>query len=334
MEITYNQAIDSFTRLPKEKQLASLHPYYVATDALRDRELKPTYWLYENQGEFYYHGFHLAAVPDTGYYDIQSPYGYGGPVASTENADFLKAAHQAYAQWCLEKNVLVEFLRLHPLLENWKYFSGSIKDDRQTVFIDLAGEGDLFSQYATRVRTAIRKAIQLGLRVIWVKSQNALASFVTLYAATMKNVNADSFYFFSEEYFNKMFEWQQLNCALCYFQNTVVGASFFLESTDVMEYHLSASNEIGRKMSSTNLILHEAALLAKKHGCKKLYLGGGSDSGDSNPLFFFKKGFSDKTALFKIGYHVYREGDYRDMKQKWQQQQCGREPSKVLFYRF
>ena len=86
---------------------------------------------------------------------MQSAYGYGGPVASTTDPAFLQSASAVWKDWCQEKKVLVEFIRFHPLLENWRFFSGDIFDDRMTVWIDLAVPG-LMAQYTTRVRTAVR----------------------------------------------------------------------------------------------------------------------------------------------------------------------------------
>ena len=61
------------------------------------------------------------------YSDIVSPYGYGGPLAQlVENgeqekeriwSEFLEAFHA----YCLEENIVSEFARLHPFLQNHRH---------------------------------------------------------------------------------------------------------------------------------------------------------------------------------------------------------------------
>src|ERR1041385_4589607 len=48
--------------------------------------------------------------------DAISPYGYGGPLANTEDAAFLSAAVDALVAGLRERGVVSAFVRLHPLL--------------------------------------------------------------------------------------------------------------------------------------------------------------------------------------------------------------------------
>jgi len=159
MEIGYDKAVAAFARLDPEKRAPSLHPCYVASDAEHTSGLRPVFFVYEHGDSLFYHGFHLGQVAGTGFADIQSPYGYGGPVASTADGEFLAEAWVSFRQWCKENNVLAEFIRFHPLLENWCYYHGESFEDRQTVWIALQGH-DLLSSYSVRARTAVRKAVK------------------------------------------------------------------------------------------------------------------------------------------------------------------------------
>ena len=50
------------------------------------------------------------------FYDIQSPYGYGGPVVNEAGEDktFLRDAWQYFSDWCDRTGVVGEFCRFHP----------------------------------------------------------------------------------------------------------------------------------------------------------------------------------------------------------------------------
>lgn len=332
MQADCNTALKVFHLLPDEQKSPYLHPYYVITDALRDRDLEPVFFIYKDGGEIFYYAFHLGKVQGTCFYDIQAPYAYGGPLSSTLDAGFLAKAWQHYFSWCQEKNILAEFVRFHPLLENWRYYPGEIQDMRETVWLDLQQE-DFFPSYTTRVRTAIRKAQKNELRVEWINAEYFYRTFVDLYTQSMNRLHADQFYYFPTEYFRKLQDWRQSYLAFCWKGEELLGAALFLKQAHIMEYHLSATSQEGKQWSATNLLLHQAAIMAQEMGCKVLHLGGGTDNQANNQLLFFKSGFSRQRASFRIGKIIHAQEAYRKMQSDWQDR-YGHCNDKTLFYRF
>ncbi|MCG6533678.1 MAG: GNAT family N-acetyltransferase [Syntrophales bacterium LBB04] len=332
MKVDYDQALQAYYSLDKIKQIPSLHPFYVCADAKRDESIEPVFFTLKESDKIFYYGFHLGRIPGTEYFDIQSPYGYGGPVASCHDRTFLSEALSHFSWWCIENNVLAEFVRFHPLLENWQYFDGNVIDDRQTVWIDLTVD-DLMSSYTTRVRTAIRKAQKSGLRVEWVKSSESLSIFYELYNSAMKEIAADNSYIFPLEYHEALLGWNNSRLAVCRLEGTIVAAALFVVGPSLVEYHLSSSLPQGKKLGATNLMLHEAALHAKQMGYTRMHLGGGTDKQPDNSLLFFKAGFSNHKAVFRIGKKIYQPKIYDQMKMAWQRVR-GIESNRVLFYRF
>src|SRR5207249_1304318 len=117
-------------------------------DARRNASLQPAYLAYRSQGECWLHGLHLTEIAGTGLRDASSPYGYGGPVSTTDAPGFLRSAWGAYGEWMREHRVVVEYIRFHPLLANERYYGGSIQENRAVVCVDL--EGDYPAGYAAR----------------------------------------------------------------------------------------------------------------------------------------------------------------------------------------
>lgn len=332
MDIGYKEAVEVYDNFPDTIKAPTLHPSYILADATRDKDLKPVFFVYNEGPALYYHGFHMAPIEGANLKDIQSPYGYGGPLSSSDDLEFLSRAWNAYESWCAENNVLVEFLRFHPLLKNWRFFNGEVIHDRETVWLDLSHE-DLMASYSVRVRTAVRKAIKNGLVVEWSNgSADHIRIFMSLYNATMKELGADRLYLFPPEYYQKIFHWDQARLALCRLNNEIIAGAIFLMGPDIMEYHLSAANCKGKKLNATNLLLHEAALLGQQSGCRALYLGGGTDNRPENRLLFFKSGFSKLQASFKIGKKIHRSEDYSQIKRNWEQMH-GVISNRILFYR-
>lgn len=309
-----------------------LHPAYVIADSKRDAALTPTFFLFRERQAIFYYAFHLSCVPgESDLFDIQSPYGYGGPISTTEDKYFLERAWSCFRNWCVENNVLAEFIRFHPFLENDQIFPGEIAYDRDVVTIALNNQ-DLLGTYSSRARTAIRKAQRNRLEIEWCQGERFMPLFREIYLDRMQELSADPFYLFSEEYFRVLTDWDNAHLAICSLNGELLAAAIFLYGNVHMEYHLSAATNIGKNFSATNLIIHEAALLAQRLGCKQLNLGGGTDSSPDNPLFYFKSSFSSLRASFRIGKQVHLPDRYRDLKLLWEG--SNRPLSKrILFYR-
>lgn len=328
MILTSEAAVARYERFAGIHKAPSLHPYYVQMDAQRDPSLEPHFFCYEEDGESYYHGFHRARIPNTPFFDIQSPYGYGGPLATTEDPDFLRRAASSYKAWCQDSNILAEFIRFHPILKNWRFYHGETFLDRETVWINL--EVDYSKEYKKRLKSVLSSSARRGLQVEWDLLDRE--TFKAIYRARMEELRASSLYFFNDAYFSQAFNWERVHLALCHEQGTPIAAALFLVEDGAAEYHLAAATPLGLQLGAPSLILHEAAGWARTHGCRYLHLGGGTDRDPENRLLFFKAAFSNLRADFRIGAYVHDAEAYQTLKATWSSL-YGEVPNRVLFYR-
>src|SRR5438093_363444 len=118
MEVSFETALKTYSSFPQNLQTSTLHPEFLKIDALRHDKCRSVYFVYESRSDIYYHPFQVLPVDGTPYFDIQSPYGYGGPIATTRSETFLNDAWENYRKWCKANGILAEFIRFHPLLEN------------------------------------------------------------------------------------------------------------------------------------------------------------------------------------------------------------------------
>jgi len=332
MHVSYEKALAIFDSIPSQYKSAYLHPFYVSADASRDPALKPVFWVYEEDGAIFYHGFHLAKIENTQYYDIQSPYGYGGAISSSSDTNFLSRAWASYSNWCKENFVLAEFIRFHPLLQNWQFYNGEVIYNRDTVFVDLSSH-DLMSNYNPRTRTAIRKALKNEMTFEWIKSDQAFYIFPKLYNSAMTLLGAESSYFFSDTYHQLILGWEKVNLAVCRLSDGNIGAAaVFFESNKMIEYHLGASTKTGQTLGAMLMLMYTVSLYAQKLGYEFLYLGGGTTSEAQDSLLFFKSRLSKLSASFRIGKSVFYPDMYDTIKYNWQLKN-GCVPNRILFYR-
>jgi len=316
--------------LSPERRLATLSPDYVIGDALRDPALRPCFLGYREDGQFWMHGVHRANIPGMDCLDQQSPYGYGGPSSNSDSPDFLARAWQAYVLMCRDEGVLAEFIRLHPLAHASSAYGGLNRHDRQTVALDLRCP-DLRASYSGRCRTSIRKAERAGLTVRVVAAEDISRRFGAFYRAGMRALGAHAFFAFNDAYFSNFEKWDCAQLFVCELNGEWLAAGLFLTDGTVMEYHLSASTDEGRKYGATNLLLDAAAHEARRRGCATLYLGGGSDTREDNSLLTFKSSFSDVRHPFEIGFTAFADDRYQALKDEFIQQ--GKTVNRFLFYR-
>ncbi len=331
MRCNASTAQEFYEHLPVAKKISTLYPEYVLADAVRNKALEPFFWCASDKGSSLYHAGHLGRIVGTDAFDLQTAYGYGGPVCMGDSIAAIKNLWTQYDEWCCHNNVVVEFVRFHPMLENQHGYPGRIMPQRETVWIDLM-QDDLLCSYKTRIRTTVRKALKSGVRVKWVDSDYFISFFPEFYRQAMTEIGADKHYFFTDSYFKMLLQMKGVHCGICLVDNEIISAAVFFSASPYMEYHLSASMQKGKHFGASSLLIHEAAKLGKIIGCEKLYLGGGDNNSKENTLLFFKTGFSTKRKLFSIGSWVHLHDSYESLKLTFPEAYAC-QPQRVLFYR-
>ncbi len=335
-ELTLAEASAVRSQLRLEPSPATLDPLYVAADAARSPSLRPVFLCYQGRGETWMHAFHVCEVPGLPWQDASSPYGYGGPLSSSSDPDFLNAAWAACRDWMHAHRVVVEFVRFHPLLANERFYPGAATDNRQVVLLDLQA-GPCADGYAARLRSSLRKAEREGLRYEEGPLRGRVREFGAFYRAAMRDIGADSFYEFSDDYFEALSQAPLARLATCV-RNGAGGsqewlaASLLLESSDTLEYHLAGSSAAGRRVAAASYLLDQAARGAQERGLKVFYLGGGTSPEPSNSLLFFKGAFSDLRLTYRTGCTIYNPAAYEEIKARFAPQ-WARFPERPIFYR-
>jgi hypothetical protein len=333
--LTLPQAIGIYEAMDLPARPATLHPGYVAADASRDSRLEPSHLLYESQGQCWLHSLHLTRVDGTDLRDGSSPYGYGGPLSTTDDAGFLAQAWRAYSQWMVQQRVVVEYIRFHPVLGNERWYGGTASDNRMVVWMNLEAD-DIARAYPPRLRQTLKKAQRAGL----VYREDPLAprarEFGAYYRAAMGDISADPFFLFGDAYFELLAATGLATLGVCLREGDDSGAwlaaSVFVDGRGLREYHLAATNAQGREAGASAFLLHEAALAARGHGVPRLYLGGGSDVRPDNSLLFFKSAYSAERLAYRTGSCVFRAADYDELKRLFAADWSAH-PERPIFYR-
>lgn len=255
---------------------------------------------------------------DREYYDIQGAYGYNGLISSTESPEFIKAFWEAFDVYCMENDIIAEFMRFHPLLNNHLLASPKMKIffSRHTVGLDLSDDDIWMHQISSKNRNMIRKAEKEGVTIV---ESEDYETFRKLYNGTMSDLHAEDFYFFPPEYYSEYkqtFKDESLLCLATY-DGKVIAGSMFMYSDDYAHYHLSARDRDYSRYAANNLILWYGIQKAKERGCKWFHLGGGTTGDDGDSLLKFKKEFSKTLCEFWIGKRVHNQEVYNQIVEQW-----------------
>ena len=257
---------------------------------------------------------------DKEYYDIQGAYGYNGLIASTEDVDFITGLWKEFDAWCQENDIVAEFMRFHPLLNNQKLASPQMNSffSRHTVSLDLSLSMDeiWMQQFSSKNRNMIRKAEKEGVTIV--KSDD-YETFRNLYDGTMTNLSAENYYFFPQSYYNE-YQASFKDNSILYFamlDGKVIAGSMFMFSEEYAHYHLSARDREYSKYAANNLILWYGIQKAKERGCKWFHFGGGTTGDENDSLLLFKQNFSKTRTEFWIGKRVHNQAVYDRIVEQW-----------------
>ena len=281
-------------------------------------------FVFEKDGEVVLYPFLINPITPLGYkldkehYDIQGAYGYNGIITSSEDEDLIAAFWEVFNAYCHENDIVAEFTRFHPLLNNQRLASPKMKTffSRHTVALDLT-DGDIWMhQISSKNRNMIRKAEKEGVNIV---ESDDYETFRCLYDGTMTDLHAEDFYFFPKSYYEEYkqtFKGESMLC-LAMLDGKAIAGSMFMFSDDYAHYHLSARDREYSRYAANNLILWYAIQKAKERGCKWFHFGGGTTGNDDDSLLKFKKEFSKTLCEFWIGKRVYNQAVYDQIVEQW-----------------
>ena len=256
-------------------------------------------------------------IDDVQYYDIVTPYGYGGPViiSTNDHAKLIKEYESEFERYCLENNIICEFIRYHPILKNYDDFTTVYQNtfSRHTVGTNLGDYDDpVQSEFNKWARREIRRAEKAGITCAVNMHPVNLDVFRNLYEEAMDRNHAGEMYYFPDEYYRMLttdlreyiLEVQaQLN-------GEIIASEIYFISAGIMHAHLLGSSskllEVGGAILEAT-----AARWGKENGYQYIHHGGGRSSDPEDSLYVYKKKFGTHTEFdFFTGKRVWNAAIY------------------------
>lgn len=254
------------------------------------------------------------------YYDITTPYGYGGPMIEADQNDtesLVKGYYQAFKDYCRENKIVSEFIRFHPIFENHKEFSEiyAVKFNRKTIGTKLNAKEDPFMyDFKKECRRQIRRAIRNGVTFEVVEKSDNLKEFKKLYYQTMERNDASHYYYFDDVYFDTIIRDFKNEFILVnvFFDGKMIASKLCFISQQLIHCHLSGVLADYFDYSPGYLLEYATALWGRENHYHYIHHGGGRSNDPNDKLLQFKKNFGRHTEFeFYRGEKIWDEAIYK-----------------------
>lgn len=251
------------------------------------------------------------------YYDIVTPYGYGGPYCEEvmDMDALMKAYYAAFSEYCRAHNIICEFHRFH-LFDNVDFrahYYGETIELSPNVVVRCSGdfETDIWNRYDRKVRKNVRKAEANGLEIIIENNTAHLDDFMKIYDETMDRNHAEDYYYFGRKYFEDIARLLPDN--FTYFHvlkdGVVVATELVLCSKKYAYSFLGGTLEEYYEFRPNDFLKNEVLKWCNRTGREKFILGGGYHKDDG--IYRYKKCFTpDPDVMFYIGKYIFDQVIY------------------------
>lgn len=253
------------------------------------------------------------------YYDIITPYGYGGPIihSSTDEEKLIEAYLADFERFLKNEHIVTEFVRFHPIVGNGLDFREAYNSiyDRKTVGTNLTYDDVIGTEFSKSRRKEIRRILKNpDINYVIDENPKNLDDFIEIYYSTMDRDHAEDFYYFDKEYFNHL---------LLSFPNHIITGKVFLKDTLIamgvyfrygkyLHAHLSGTISEYLEYSPAYILKYMLALYGHEQGYELIHYGGGTSRSLENGLYKFKREFGKNTEFdFYIAKKIWDADIYR-----------------------
>jgi serine/alanine adding enzyme len=273
------------------------------------------------------HGFikrkiNILLEDTTPYYDIVTPYGYGGPVVvyASNKERLIEAYFRKFSEYCSEERIVSEFIRFH-LFDNKdirELYYGETSMMSINIIRDFKNTlEEIWMEFEPKVRKNVKRAISKNLKITIDPTGAFLPDFLEIYYSTMDRKNAANYYYFPEQYF------KDLNANLkgnyIYFHVTLddkfISSELILYSEKYAYSFLGGTNAEFYDYMPNDFLKYEIIKWCKTNEKELFILGGGTSNDDG--ITRYKRSFAPfRSAEFFVGKKIHNNEVYNMLTEK------------------
>lgn len=323
----------AYKTLPEEYRHISYSPLYHKLFEING-DGKAELFFYEFEGSIFYYPYLITETSQIGnvvltepVYDIKSVFGYTGPLFVNEDIDFIKSSFKLFQEYCSEKNFLCELIRFNPVIENHLNIADvklhELISVKKYVLLDLKMYEDFRENYKPKYRKEIRRYCSISERIKTNIDKESILKFKNLYQKQMLEKNADSYYLFTEQYFEYIEELLKNNGCLNYVEDEgemKAAVVFVYDKHTAYYYHSCRDTSDSNSNWYSKILLDYTFGEFQARGFHYCMIGGGVSNSKDDSLLSFKRNISPLERTFIIGKRILLEEKYKSIIKIWEEQ--------------
>lgn len=242
------------------------------------------------------------------YFDLTTPYGYGGFWGNVSDWDKL---NREYRDYCIEKGYICEFVRFELFSEYYKHFDGEVETRIHNIVRGLEMPLDeIWMDFKQKVRKNVKKANSYNLKILTESTDEHLKDFLRIYYSTMDRAEAKQDYYFSEEFYENLCAmWENIMFFHVLYENKIISTELVIYGGDTCYSYLGGTDREYFNLRPNDFLKFEIIKWAKDKGLKNFVLGGGYGSDDG--IFQYKQALAPKGVYdFYIGRRIFDKKNY------------------------
>lgn len=247
-------------------------------------------------------------VPENTYFDLISPYGYGGFLG--EIRDY-SALNTAYNEYCISRKYICEFVRFELFGDYYKHYDGEVETRTHNVVRNLEMSIDeMWMDFKQKVRKNVKRANSYNLEIIIENTDEHLQDFLDIYYSTMDRSNAEGEYYFSRDFYEVL---NGMKDNIMYFhvlsEGKVISTELVIYGAENCYSYLGGTYRDYFDLRPNDFLKFEIIKWAKEKGLKNFVLGGGYGADDG--IFQYKTCLAPNGIVdFYIGRKVFDKQNY------------------------
>ncbi len=247
-------------------------------------------------------------LPPKQYYDLISPYGYGGFLGQISDYDALNRSYNAY---CVEQGYVCEFVRFELFTDYHRHYDGQVESRTHNVVRSLElSLNEMWMDFKQKVRKNVKRANENNLEIVIENTGEYLADFLEIYYSTMDRSNAENDYYFSKKFYDTL---NTMKDNIMYFHvlhaGKVISTELVLYGAEHAYSYLGGTNRDYFDLRPNDFLKYEIIKWAKEKGLKSFVLGGGYGADDG--IFQYKACLAPNGIVdFYIGRKIFDPNRY------------------------
>lgn len=254
--------------------------------------------------------------------DFTTPFEYGGPIvidcSIRDKSVLVEQSQRAFETYCREREVVSEFVRFHPLLENHGDWAASFEiiPVGDNVCVDLIDLGaDPSATYSRGQQRNLRNALATGISVRREAfTPGNVLRIIEFYDCNMDRLAGAASHRFPATYFRALAEMPDELISLYVSRDTIGNPMSFLiviHGSRFGHTHLLGSNSHAEDRVPDVVLYREASLDLQRRGRSVLHLGGaGVGQGGVRQ---FKESLSKHRRPYFIGQKIHNMDRYMEL---------------------